>query len=127
MEESMDEVTAKKLTDWIPGLANILAEAPKDKATRPRLVETEYTTHGRTKTMLLNVVPFPVRGRILYYGIGQDITERKQAEREIADARLFLDGILRAVPLSVVVVTADGRVAFANQSFYYAFSLKPRG
>jgi PAS domain S-box-containing protein len=125
MEESMDDVTAKKLTDWIPGLASILAGAPKDKATTPRLVETEYTTHGRTKTMLLNVVPFPVRGRILYYGIGQDITERKQAEREIADARLFLDGILRAVPLSVVVVTPDGRVAFANQSFYQAFSLKP--
>jgi PAS domain S-box-containing protein len=127
MEESMDDVTAKKLTDWIPGLASIMAAAPKDKATRPRLIETEYTTHGRTKTMLLNVVPFPVRGRILYYGIGQDITERKQAEREIADARLFLDGILRAVPLSVVVVTADGRVAFANQSFYQAFSLKPEG
>lgn len=125
MEESMEDVTAKKLTDWIPGLASIMAGATKDKTTRPRLVETEYTTHGRTKTMLLNVVPFPVRGRILYYGIGQDITERKQAEREIADARLFLDGILRAVPLSVVVVTADGRVAFANQSFYHAFSLKP--
>jgi PAS domain S-box-containing protein len=125
MEESMEDVTVKKLTDWIPGLANILAESPKDASIRPRLVETEYTTHGRTKTMLLNVVPFPVRGRVLYYGIGQDITERKQAEREIADARLFLDGVLRAVPLSVVVVTADGRVAFANQSFYHAFSLKP--
>ncbi|NTV00338.1 MAG: PAS domain S-box protein, partial [Methanoregulaceae archaeon] len=125
MEEGMDDVTAKKLTDWIPGLASILAGAPKDKVTRPRLVETEYTTHGRTKTMLFNVVPFPVRGRILYYGFGQDITERKQAEREIADARLFAEGILRAVPLSVIVVTSDGRVAFANPSFYHTFSLRP--
>jgi PAS domain S-box-containing protein len=125
MEESLEDVTEKKLTDWIPGLANILAEAPKDKTYRPRLVETDYVTHGRTKTMLLNIVPFPVRGRVLYYGIGQDITERKQAEREIADARLFLEGILRAVPLSVVVITAEGKVAFANQSFFQAFSLKP--
>jgi PAS domain S-box-containing protein len=123
MEQAMEDVSEKRLTDWIPSLTNILTEAPNTKNPKPRIVETEYTTHGKTKTLLLNVVPFPVRGRVLYYGIGQDITERKEAERKIADARTFAEGIIQAVTNSLVVVAADGRISFANQTFYHSFSL----
>jgi PAS domain S-box-containing protein len=125
MEQAIEDVSEKRLTDWIPSLTSILNEAPNTKTIKPCLVETEYSTHGKTKTMLLNVVPFPVRGRVLYYGIGQDITERKEAERKIADARTFAEGIIQAVTNSLVVVTADGRISFANQTFYHSFSLTP--
>jgi PAS domain S-box-containing protein len=125
MEQPMDDVANKRLTDWIPSLSSVLPEVQEDRLIKPRVIETEYVTHGRTKTMLLNLVPFPVRGRVLFYGIGQDITERKEAEKKIADARAFAEGIIEAVSHSLIVVTADSRVAFANQTFYQSFSLIP--
>jgi PAS domain S-box-containing protein len=125
MEQGMEDVVEKKLTEWIPSLRSMLPTVREKKDLKPRIIETDYTIHGKTKTMILNVVPFPVRGRVLYYGIGQDITDRKRAEREIADARNFAEGIIQAVPSALVVLAADGRVAFANQSFYQIFSFRP--
>jgi PAS domain S-box-containing protein len=125
MEQPMEDVANKRLTDWIPGLSSILPEAKESRVIKPRIIETEYITHGRTKTMLLNLVPFPVRGRVLFYGIGQDITERKEAEQKVADARTFAEGVIDAVSHSLIVVTADGRVSFANQTFFHSFSLTP--
>jgi PAS domain S-box-containing protein len=122
MEQGMEDMAEKNLTEWIPTLRSILPSVPEKRDQKPRVIETDYTIHGKTKTMLLNVVPFPVRGRVLYYGIGQDITDRKRAEREVADARIFAEGIIQAVTPALVVVTDDGRVAFANQSFYHMFS-----
>lgn len=49
-----------------------------------RTLETDYMIHGRIKTLLLNVVPLEVGGRTVLCGIGQDITERKQAEEALA-------------------------------------------
>ena len=71
----------------------------------------------------MNVVPFPIRGKTLLYGLGQDITARKMAEKEVEDARVFVDGIIQAASPSMVVVTTDMRVAFANRSFYESFGL----
>jgi PAS domain S-box-containing protein len=48
-----------------------------------RMLETDYLIHGRVKTLLLNVVSLELGGRTVLCGIGQDITERKQAEASL--------------------------------------------
>jgi PAS domain S-box-containing protein len=54
--------------------------------TRKRTFEMNYLIHGKTKTLLLNVVPFPLSGRKVVYCIGHDITERKKLEEELIKA-----------------------------------------
>lgn len=49
----------------------------------PRTLETDYYINGRVKTLLLNVAPVELSGRTLLYGIGLDITERKQVEEAL--------------------------------------------
>jgi PAS domain S-box-containing protein len=122
MERSVEDIREHSLEDWLPGLRTMMPPAPERQPV-PRTIETEYTVNGRTKTLLMNVVPFPIRGKTLLYGLGQDITARKMAEKEVEDARVFVDGIIQAASPSMVVVTTDMRVAFANRSFYESFGL----
>ncbi len=122
MERSAEDIREHSLEDWLPGLKTMMPPAPERQPV-PRTIETEYTVNGRTKTLLMNVVPFPIRGKTLLYGLGQDITARKMAEKEVEDARIFVDGIIQAASPAMVVVTTDMRVAFANRSFYESFGL----
>ncbi|MBP1928683.1 PAS domain S-box-containing protein [Methanolinea mesophila] len=122
MERSVEDIREHSLEDWLPGIKAMMPPAPERQIV-PRTIETEYTVNGKTKTLLMNVVPFPIRGRTLLYGLGQDITARKMAEKEVEDARVFVEGIIHAASPSMVVVTSDMRVAFANRSFYDAFGL----
>ena len=122
MERSVEDIREHSLEDWLPGIRAVMPPAPEREVV-PRTIETEYIVNGKTKTLLMNVVPFPIRGRTLLYGLGQDITARKMAEKEVEDARIFVEGIIHAATPAMVVVTTDMRVAFANRSFYEAFGL----
>jgi PAS domain S-box-containing protein len=117
MEQGMEEVAEKKLTEWIPSLRSLLPPSSEKKDVKPRTIETDYTIHGKTKTMLLNVVPFPVRGRVLYYGIGQDITERKMAEKALQRSRelfRYIASFTQENPSPILEVRDDGKITFAN-------------
>ncbi|WP_226042756.1 PAS domain S-box protein [Natrinema sp. DC36] len=48
-------------------------------------------------------------------GIVRDITERKQAERELRQERDLVKGIVETSPVGIAVVDADGEVTFANE------------
>jgi PAS domain S-box-containing protein len=122
MERSVEDIREHSLEDWLPGIKAVMPPAPERQPV-PRTIETEYTVNGKTKTLLMNVVPFTIRGKTLLYGLGQDITARKMAEREVEDARIFVEGIIHAASPSMVVVTTDMRVAFANRSFFETFGL----
>jgi len=45
-----------------------------------KTVEMEYTVNGKRKILLLNVVPLLISDSTMLYGIGQDITGRKDME-----------------------------------------------
>jgi PAS domain S-box-containing protein len=48
-------------------------------------------------------------------GYIQDITERKQMERELRQERDLVTGIVETVPVGIAVVTADGDLSFTNE------------
>ncbi len=52
-----------------------------------------------------------------------DITRRKQTELALAAAREFAESIAATIREALVVLDADERAVFANQSFYRAFQL----
>lgn len=90
-----------------------------------RTVETVYLVNGKRKTLLLNVVPLKTAGKTVLYGIGQDITERKEMEERLKYLSLHdpLTGLYnrayfeqemrrteddRHVPVGIIVCDVDG-------------------
>ena len=91
------ELLGKQVWDFAP--AGQLERQQQEHApfVNHRTLETEYWVHGTTKTLLLNVVPLEVNGRTILYGIGQDITARKQAEEQLKAALREKTVLLREV------------------------------
>jgi diguanylate cyclase (GGDEF)-like protein/PAS domain S-box-containing protein len=58
-------------------------------------------------------------------GIMRDITERKQLETEIKDAREYAENIVETVREPMVVLNADMKILTANHSFYNTFKVTP--
>jgi PAS domain S-box-containing protein len=50
-----------------------------------------------------------------YVGFQQDVTERKQLERELREEHDILTGILDTSPIGIAVVGPDGTLSFANE------------
>jgi PAS domain S-box-containing protein len=65
----------------------------------------------------------PDKGR--FATVFSDITERKQAERAIQEAREYAENIVETVREPLVVLDADLRVVSANRSFYQTFGVTP--
>jgi PAS domain S-box-containing protein len=55
----------------------------------------------------------------------EDITERKQLESEIRDAREYAENILETVRKTLVVLNSDLKVLTANHNFYDTFKVTP--
>jgi diguanylate cyclase (GGDEF)-like protein/PAS domain S-box-containing protein len=52
-----------------------------------------------------------------YRGIARDITQQKQAQRELAEARRFLDALISSIPTPILVKDEQHRFIAANASF----------
>jgi PAS domain S-box-containing protein len=55
----------------------------------------------------------------------EDITERKQLETEIQDAREYAENIVETVREPLVVLNSDLKILTANHSFYDSFKVTP--
>ncbi len=69
--------------------------------------------------MVLNIVPFALEGASapLYYGVGQDITERKQAEQDLRLAHEELNQIFQTASSAMRVISRNFTVLKVNQTF----------
>jgi two-component system CheB/CheR fusion protein len=56
----------------------------------------------------------------------QDITERKEAEKDMANARNYAENIIETVREPLLVLDPDGCVRRANRAFYATFQVAPR-
>jgi PAS domain S-box-containing protein len=92
-----------------------------DAVFRPRLgrSEIDFRVNGGSKSMVLNIVPFSLEDSTtpFYYGIGQDITERKQAEQNLRLAHEELNQIFQTASSAMRVISRDFRVLKVNQGF----------
>ncbi|WP_167496492.1 PAS domain S-box protein [Desulfopila sp. IMCC35006] len=117
LECTREESLKKTLTDITAG------KSTKEYFDTPlliderRIVEIEYPVKGSTKTMLLNLVPLNGKTRNFIYGIGQDISERKQMERTLQEAHAELDQIFQTASVGMRVIDKDYNVVKINKTF----------
>jgi PAS domain S-box-containing protein len=96
----------------IVGLANHTLLVAKDGTERPIDDSAAPIRNGHGT----------VAGIVLIF---RDITERREAERLIENARQFAEGVVETVRQPLVVLTPDLRVKKANRSFYQTFHVAP--
>jgi PAS domain S-box-containing protein len=82
MECNREQLIGKSVYDSTP--PEKIKQAKKEHANFSEIksLETGYLVNDKIKTLLLEVTPLELDGDRILIGIGQDITERKQAEAE---------------------------------------------
>jgi PAS domain S-box-containing protein len=96
----------------VVGLANHTVLIAKDGTKRP-IADSGAPIRDEEGSIIGTVMVF------------RDITERKQAERAVQEAREYAENIVETVREPLVVLDADLRVVSANRSFYQTFEVTP--
>ena len=111
----------------IPKLRVLVEEIlPNDTVFNGYEVEHDFLDIGR-KTILLNarqIFRENIGSHIILLAM-EDITERKQLEAEIQDAREYAENIVETVREPLVVLNSDLKILTANHSFYDTFKGTP--
>lgn len=116
LEIRRDELPLHYLWELIPE-AKLKQEGQEDFSAFARgTIETEYSVNGRSKTLLLNLVPLSVEEKRIFYAIGQDITDRKRAEEALRNAALQWRTTFDAISDSVCLMTPEGRILRCNKA-----------
>jgi PAS domain S-box-containing protein len=74
------------------------------------------TPDGRPRSVESAVVPVRLRGRPLWAAVVRDVTDRRDAERRLADDHAFLRTVLDTAASPIAVLDRQGRVVMANRA-----------
>jgi PAS domain S-box-containing protein len=111
----------------IPQLRLLVEEIlPLDTVINDYEVEHDFPGIGR-KTILLSarqIFREKIGSDIILLAM-EDVTERKQLEREIQDAREYAENIVETLREPLVVLNFDLKILTANHSFYETFKVTP--
>ncbi|MGB9080703.1 MAG: diguanylate cyclase, partial [Desulfuromonadaceae bacterium] len=111
----------------IPKLRVLVEEIlPHDTVVNGYEVEHDFPDIGR-KIILLNarqIFREDIGSRIILLAM-EDITDRKQLETEIQNAREYAENIVETVIEPLVVLNSDLKILTANHSFYDTFKVTP--
>lgn len=97
----------------IPRAAALLARNVLGQPTGPDEL-TLTRKDGSNVVAEIRTYPVKIQGRSLVLGIARDITARKEAERQIAERRLYVEAVLAAAPDAIITLDAQHRVAEWN-------------
>jgi len=118
LELDREQVLSMKYQD-IPNTLDLTV--PDDVPSSPILGQTEvdHRIGGATKTLLLNIVPLAMSEDApwLFYGIGQDITDRKLAEHNLKLAHEELNQIFQTASSAMRLIDRDFNVLKVNETF----------
>jgi PAS domain S-box-containing protein len=87
MECTREELAKMTIWDTMPEGYKQTRKVPPPMLFSPQSIEAEYIINGKAKTLLLNMVPVTAGGKSIVYGIGQDITHRKEMEKSLRDSQ----------------------------------------
>jgi two-component system, cell cycle sensor histidine kinase and response regulator CckA len=120
LECTRSDLIGRSVLDFAPPEALDRQEREHFPFFRSRMVETEYLIHGVVKSLLLSVVPLELNGRPVMCGIGQDITERKQAEAAVQTANELFSLFIRQSPIYAFikeVTPTESRTLQASENY----------
>lgn len=102
-----EDLFKKQVFDFTP--PGVLEKQKKEHAPffESRTLETDYLIHGKIKTLLLKVIPMKINHKNLLYGIGQDISDRKEKEKETKEAHQRLLKVLNNIDSLIYVADME--------------------
>jgi len=85
LECTREDLAGKNIHDFLPPeVRKGGARREKDYWRRDRTAEAEYLIRERIKVLELSMTPAVLNGRDVVFGVGKDVTERKQTEERLA-------------------------------------------
>jgi two-component system cell cycle sensor histidine kinase/response regulator CckA len=120
--EEDEDIAARSILDFHPPhIVKVLTEEGLPTAAAEGFWASETAlmgTDGREIPLLQTVLAHRADdGSISYYStIARDITERKRAEAELAEAQALLQSTIAQSPVPMVVATPDGTVTIFNDA-----------
>ena len=116
----------KSIWDFVPPEKLEFVKKNSSPFMSRRTIEACYLVNGAIKTLLLNVIPFEIKGKTILYGIGQDITERKQYEKALENAKTQWEETFDAISDWVSIIDKDYRIICSNKASEKYFGLIPQ-
>lgn len=117
MECTQQELLAKTFRDITAGHSPTEFTEKAFLIDERRMLEIDFAVKDHTNTMLLNLVPLSGESKSFIYGIGQDISERKQMEHNLKLAHAELDRIFQTASVGMRVIDRDYNVVKINNTF----------
>ncbi|MBM4270544.1 MAG: PAS domain S-box protein [Deltaproteobacteria bacterium] len=116
LECTRHELLEKNVRDFIPpGKERQVIEDHKALWDVGGTRETEYYVHGEVKNLELTITPAIWHGKRVVFGIGKDITKRKQLEKALQESE-ELYRVLTEKSIAGVYVVQDGKFQFLNNN-----------
>ncbi len=97
MEINRDELTTKNLSEFILYDYDVETILNKDFWTKGDILEVKFNINNKFKILELTITPVYLENKIIIFGVGNDITERKKAEDEILRSLKEKELLLREI------------------------------
>jgi diguanylate cyclase (GGDEF)-like protein/PAS domain S-box-containing protein len=101
----------------------------KEQGTGPLINKTTEVTalrkDGTEFPLELSLSGLRIKGEWHAIAIMRDVTERKQLDKDVQDAREYAESIVETVRRPLVVLDSDLRIVSANPSFFSTFKVAP--
>lgn len=114
-ECTRDELLGKNMWSFVPPDKLEIAQQEHAPFIDHRIIETQYLVNGQIKTLLLNVAPLEIAGKVEVFGIGVDVTASKEAREELIREKELLEVTVSSIGDAVIAVDTGGRVTLMNK------------
>jgi PAS domain S-box-containing protein len=91
-----------------------------------RTAEMDFLIKGRSKILLLNLLPVTIGRFSLLYVVGQDLTERKRTEQALRDSEANARALLDAPTDSIFLIDRSGMIYACNETGARLFGKTPQ-